>query len=163
MKRQVATIVGCIIFGACTPAPAPSAPRFRVQRTGGALFELIPAEAQLPYCLAYSVSASGVTRQLTMSKQNVSPECPAGRPIGGHVYRAPLNEGPVVVHVFFTSQPVNAASLTQQILDAENRQKLSVMNMRIPGNATLETVEFVPAEEPTPEVGALVERDGGQP
>lgn len=142
--------------------PAPSAPtRASLTRVGGTTFQLVPGEGQLPYCLAYTVSKAGLTRQLTMSRSNQSFDCPAGKPVGNRSFKVPLGEGPVKVFVFFTSQPVNAASVSQQILDASDRQALSVMNMRLPGKASLDVLEFAPEEDVAPQVGGLVELDGG--
>lgn len=143
------------------PTAPPPTKRAFTSRTGGTTFEIIPAEGQYPNCLVYTVSRSGLTRQLTMSRSNQSFECAAGRPIGGHSYKVPLNEGPVKVFVFFTTQPVNAASVSQQILDAPDRQALSVMNMRLPGQAHLEVLDFTPEEDVAPEVGGLVGIDAG--
>ena len=156
-------VVGLLMAtAACEkPSSATSNKRASIARTGGTTFEIIPAEGQYGYCLAYTVSRSGLTRQLTMSRSNQSYECAAGRPIGGHPYKMPLNEGPVRVFVFFTSQPVNAASVSQQILDATDRQALTLMNMRLPGQAHLEVLDFTPEEDIAPTVGALVEPDAG--
>lgn len=151
----------CLSVVACEkPAPA-AARRATLTRVGGTTFQLVPGEGQLPWCLAYTVSKAGLTRQLTMSRSNQSFECPAGKPVGGRSFKVPLAEGAVKVFVFFTSQPVNAASVSQQILDASDRQALSVMNMRLPGKASLDVLEFVPEEDVAPEVGALVQPDAG--
>ena len=85
-----------------------------------------------------------------MSRGNQRYECAAGRPVGGHAYKVPLNEGPVKVFVFFTSQPVNAASVSQQIIDSADRQAVSMMNMRLPGQAHLEVLDFTPEEDVAP-------------
>lgn len=156
-------IAGLLVTAvACEKQPAaPPAKRASISRTGGTTFEIIPSEGQYGFCLAYTVSRSGLTRQLTMSRSNLSYECTAGRPIGGHAYKMPLNEGPVRVYVFFTSQAVNAATISQQILDASDRQALSLMNMRLPGQANLEVLDFTPEEDVAPEVGGLVEADAG--
>jgi hypothetical protein len=155
-------IAGLLVAAvACEKPVTAAARRASIARTGGTTFEIIPAEGQHGYCLAYTVSRSGLTRQLTMSRNNQSYECAAGRPIGGHPYKMPLNEGPVRVYVFFTSQAVNAASVSQQILDATDRQALTVMNMRLPGQASLEVLDFAPEQDIAAEVGALVETDAG--
>ncbi len=163
-------LLACSLFGvvACQKPVAPaSARRAEIHRTGGTTFEIVPTEGQHPHCLVYTISRSGLTRQLTMSKSNQSFLCPAGRPIGGHAYKVPLNEGPVRVYLFFTSAPVNAASVSQQIVDSADRQAISAMNMRLPGQATLEVLDFVPEEDVAAEVGSLLQpndaTDGGQP
>jgi hypothetical protein len=149
-------------LAACTQETKSSTKRAAIRRVGGTTFELVPEVGQHPYCLAYTVSEKqGVIRQLTMSRTNMTPTCPAAEPVGKHSFRAPLEEGPVKVHVFFLSQPVNAASLNQQLLDSENRLKLSVMNMRLPGNATIETLDFKPEQDVAPLEGTVVITDAG--
>lgn len=156
-------LIALLLLGAVAcekPAVTPSK-RALINRTGGTTFEILPTDGQYGYCLAYTVSRSGLTRQLTMSGSNQSYECASGRPIGGHAYKVPLNEGPVRVFVFFTSQAVNAASVSQQILDASDRQSLSLMNMRLPGQAHLEVLDFSPEQDVAAEVGRLVVPDAG--
>lgn len=145
---------------ACTQKPAPTE-RVKLERTGGTTFRLVPSEGQFPYCLAYTVNLQGLTRQLTMSKRNESFECPAGQPIGRHPFKVPLSEGAVKVHVLFTSQPLNAGSISQQLMDQKDRQVLRVMDLRLPGNAAIETLDFLPEEDTPAEVGGLVDHDAG--
>lgn len=161
--RLCLVVAFAMTFAACNEKPA-ATKRAELKRTGGTTFEVVTGQGQFPYCLLYTVSKSGLTRQLTMSRTNMSFECPAGKPIGKHPYKVPLNEGPVRVYVFFTSQPVNAASVSQQILDAADRQTLSIMNMRLPGNAALEVLDFEPEEDVAAEVGQILgANDAGVP
>lgn len=158
----VASLSLSLAVGCEKPAAAPTK-RAVLNRTGGTTFEIIPSPGQHEHCLAYTVSRSGLTRQLTMSRGNQSFDCAAGRPVGGHAYRVPLNEGPVRVYVFFTSQKVNAAAVSQELLDAPDRQALSAMNMRLPGNVALEALDFSPEEDVAPELGQVVGEDAGSP
>jgi len=122
MVRSSLVVVLGLALAACSQKTA-EAPlkRATLQRTGGTTFEIIPSAGQMPFCVAYTVSRSGLTRQLTMSRSNQSFECPAGKPVGHHAYKVPLNEGPVKVYLFFTKQAVNAASVDQQIPHAPDR------------------------------------------
>jgi len=165
MKRPVLVVAALVALGsACSPRTPASAPkRVALERTGGTTFKLVPAEGQLPYCLVYTVAPNGLTRQLTMSRLNQSFECPAGQPVGRRPFRVPLDEGPVKVHVIFTSRAVNAGSVSQQIMDADNRQSLQAMALRLPGNAAIETLDFVPEEDTAAEVGGLLGVDAGAP
>jgi hypothetical protein len=148
----------------CAPTPPPAPPhRVALHRTGGTTFELVPAEGQLPHCLAYTVNAKGLTRQLTMSRHNESFACPAGRPVAGHAYRVPLTDGPVKVIVLFTSAPVNAASVSQQLLDLPDRRRLTAMELRLPGAASLELLDFSPEEDVAPTEGQELRPDAGAP
>ena len=155
-------LVALLAVSGCSK-PAPPAPRATLLRTGGTTFQLIPGEGQFPWCLAYTVSRSGLTRQLTMSAKNQSFPCEAGVPIGKRTFRIPRNEGPVKIFVFFSTQPVNAAALSQDILDSKDRQALSVMNMRLPGQAALETLEFTPEDDVEAEEGSVLGVDAGTP
>jgi hypothetical protein len=145
------------------PDSKPAAPvkRASLARTGGTTFELVPAADQYPYCLAYTVARTGLTRQLTMSTKNTSFECPAGHAVAGHSFRVPLSDGPVKVVVLFTSQPVKAGSVSQQLLESANRQLVNAMDLRLPGNATLESLDFVPEEDVAPTVGEAIGGDAG--
>lgn len=161
--RSLIVIASLFLAVACEKPSSASNKRASLNRTGGTTFEIIPSADQHQNCLVYTVSRSGLTRQLTMSRNNQSFDCVAGRPIGGHAYKVPLNEGPVRVYVFFTSQKVNAAAVSQELLDAPDRQALSAMNMRLPGSVTLETLDFAPEEDVAPQVGVVVGADAGAP
>ena len=134
--------------------------RVTLHRLSGTTFELVPSEKQHPNCLVFTISANGVIRQLTMSRENVSYACPAGKPIGGHSYRVPLDEGTVKVHTLFSSQRVNAASIAQQLLDLRDRPQISSIDLRLPGQAAIETISFTPEADAPPPLGGLVGTDG---
>ncbi len=141
---------------------AEPAARVTLRRVTGTTFELLPADNQQLHCLAFTISGNGVIRQLTMSRENVSFACPAGKPVGGHPFRVPIEEGTVKVHVLFSSQRLNAATVAQQLLDLRERPKISSMDLRLPGDAAIETIAFTPEVEPAPVMGALLgEADAG--
>jgi hypothetical protein len=121
--------------------------RVRLNKTGAATFELIPHAQQLPYCLVYSVADTGVIRQLTMNSQNASFECPAQIPVGGRPFKCVVKEGPVTIYVVQTSEVVRAAVVTQQLVEAPRRQAITAMDLRLPGQVTLERLRFAPEEE----------------
>ena len=150
-----------VALAACKPSNTELPRRVLLHRTGGTTFELKPEEGQHPYCLAYTVNKAGLTRQLTMARNNESFECPAGKAIGLRSFKVPLGEGPVKVYVLFTSQKVNAGSVAQQLLDTANRQQIHVMELRLPGVANLDTLEFVPEEDVAPTVGGELGVDAG--
>jgi hypothetical protein len=137
--------------------------RADVRRTGGTTFELVPGSGQLPYCLAFTHAQKGVTRQLTMSSTDLSFDCPAGKAVGGRAFKVPLDEGPVKLHVLFSSERINAASVAEQLLEQKDLASISVMDLRLPGRAALETLEFVPEADVAPAEGQVVRRDAGTP
>jgi hypothetical protein len=156
-------LCGAVALVSCTHEGESSKGRAEVRRTGGTTFELLPVAGQLPYCLAFTHSHKGVTRQLTMSTQNLSFECPAGKAVGGRAFKVPLDEGPVKLHVLFSSERINAASVAEQLLDQTDLGTVSVMDLRLPGRATLETLEFSPEADVAPAEGQVLGRDAGAP
>lgn len=160
MRRSALTIA-LLLIAACSKPETTPVRRASLNRTGGTTFEILPAEGQQPYCLAYSVNRAGLTRLLTMSQTNQSFECAANRPLGGHAFKTPFNEGPVRVYVFFSSQRLNAGSVSEELLEAPDRQALSVMSMRLHGNVALEALDFAPEEDVAPSLGRLIGEDAG--
>jgi hypothetical protein len=146
---------------ACPDSKPAMITRAALNRTGGTTFEIVPTAEQFPYCLAYTVAQNGLTRQLTMSTKNTSFECPGGKPVAGHSFRVPMTDGPVKVIVLFTSQPVKAGSVSLQLLESANRQAINVMDLRLPGNASLEALEFTPEEDVAATVGQTLVHDSG--
>jgi hypothetical protein len=145
-----------ILLGACD-RKTESVDRVRLQRTGGSTFELIPAANQLEHCLVFTVAKKGgLTRQLTMSKKNMSFDCPADKPIGRHAFRVPMTDGEVRVLVLFTSVQVPAGPIAEQLLEMRERPNFNAMDLRLPGNATLEFHEFAPEEDTPAEVGSIL-------
>lgn len=162
MSPRALSAVAALVLLGCPRSPPPAPPaRFTLSRTGGTTFELLPAAEQEPFCLAFTVASTGVIRQLTMSEANQSFACPAGAPVGGHAFKVPLEEGGVRVHVIFSSAPVNAASVAQQLLDLRDRTKLAAMDLRLPGTVTVETESFLPELDTTPTVGRVLGADAG--
>jgi hypothetical protein len=162
MRR--ALVLSFLVGSGCTPsAPVPGPHKVALRRTGGTTFELVPAEGQLEHCLAYTVNARGLFRQLTMSRRNESYHCPARAAVGGHAYRVPLAEGPVKVLVLFTSGAVNAASVSQQLLELANPRSFKAMDLRLPGQAALELLDFSPEEDVAATEGGELQLDGGLP
>ena len=160
MRNGVVLAALGLMVGCTAEQKTDTAQRVSLRRLTGTSFELVPSEKQHPHCLVFTIAANSVIRQLTMSRDNVSYSCPAGKPIGGHSYRVPLDEGTVKVHVLFSSQKVNAASVAQQLLDLRDRPQISSIDLRLPGQATIETVSFVPEADAAPPIGGLVGKDG---
>ncbi len=146
---------------ACSKPAGPPTKRATLKPVTGSTFELLPNAGQWPFCLAYTVSPRGVIRQLTMSSENTSFDCVAGQPIGLHAYRVPASEPSVKVLVLFTSQSVNAGSVSQQLLEAKNAAALTAMELRLPGQAALEVLDFNASPDLPTEEGAVLQADGG--
>ena len=152
--RHVVAAVAVASLCACARSTAP-AHRVEVRRISGDTVQIVPSEGQMPYCLVFTHSGKGVVRQLTMSKGNVSVRCPPGEPVLGQAYRIPAEEGPVKIHIFFSDQRLEAASVANQ-LNEMAAPSFNPIDFRLPGKVVVETIDFIPSETNEPKPGALV-------
>jgi hypothetical protein len=134
--------------------------RAEIRKVSGSTMEVVPSEGQLPYCLLYTVSQKGVIRQLTMTRENRSIKCEAGRPIANSSFRVPVQEGTVKVYIIFSNERVQAGSVAQQLFELQGRERVTGMDFRLPGQAFVELLEFTPEEGGTPVTGAVVGSGG---
>ena len=152
--RHVVAAVAVAGLCGCARSGAPAS-RVELRRISGDTLQIIPNEAQMPYCLVFTHSGKGVVRQLTMSKNNTSVKCPPGEPVLGQAYRVPVEEGPVKIHVFFSDQRLEAASVANQLNDMSN-PSFNPIDFRLPGRVLVETLDFIPTESAEPAPGQLV-------
>jgi hypothetical protein len=149
-------VAAVVVAGLCACARSgTSTQRVELRRISGDTLQIIPSEGQLPYCLAFTHSGKGVVRQLTMSKNNTSVKCNAGEPVLGQAYRIPVEEGPVKIHVFFSDQRLEAASVANQ-LNEMSSPSFNPIDFRLPGRVVVETLDFIPSESAEPAPGQLV-------
>jgi hypothetical protein len=170
MTTRVAVLLAVMAVGvaACNEAKPPEKTvRAKVKRTGPATMEVIPTEGQLPYCMLFTMSEKGVIRQLTLTRENRSIRCEAGRPVANNSFRVPVQEGKVRVYVFFSDDRVPAGSVAQQLYDLRDRERVTAMDLRLPGRVFVEMLDFTP-ETGEPETvggvvgaGGVVTADGG--
>jgi hypothetical protein len=168
MSRLGAGIASLMLVLSACPEKRPPPRRAELRKLSGTSVRIVPAPGQLPYCLVFTLSTTGVIRQLTMDRENLSVECQAGEPIGGVSYRFPVNEGTVRIYILFSDRRLNASSIAPQIVEKAKEPSLNVTDLRLPGRANAEVLEFSPAAEGEPKVGRLVGRnrelvDGGSP
>jgi hypothetical protein len=149
IRTTALALAGALLCSCSTGAPAKgSAKGMELQEVGAASVKLVPAEGQLPYCLVFTVSERGVVRQLTMRRDRAAIPCPAGKAVGGTVYRIPPEEGAVRIHVIFADRRADADPIAQQVHDlAAQNPKFSAMDLRAPGTVHAETLEFTPSIE----------------
>ncbi|HSP19224.1 MAG TPA: hypothetical protein VLQ79_06915, partial [Myxococcaceae bacterium] len=142
--HQAVAGVALVLLLACARSGSPGH-RVELRRISGDTVQVVPGEQQMPYCLVFTHSGKGVVRQLTISKNNVSVQCPAGAPVLGQTYRIPAEEGPVQIHVFFSDQRLEAASVANQ-LNEQSQRSFSPIDFRLPGKVLVETLDFIPSE-----------------
>lgn len=162
----------CLLAWAFVSACAEKRPPLRrvdTYRLSGNTVQFIPAEGQLPYCLIFTTSSRSVVRQLTMTPENKSVPCEAGKPIGGVSYRILVDEGPIKAFIFFSDRKLNAASVAEQVVEMNSRRVFNTMDLRLPGQVSTEILEFSPEETASPTVGGVVgpggtlKRSGAEP
>jgi hypothetical protein len=136
--------LGLLLLALGCKEPAEKIHRIELRKVGGGLVELVPLPGTLPNCLAFSISESGVVRQLTMNPENTSLECAAGQPMGGERFRIPAREGKVRIYALFSDQKLEAQPIADQIHEFARKPDLTVLDLRAPGRILTDTVEFVP-------------------
>lgn len=154
-------VVAVLALGVgCNKGTEATHSRAEVRKVSGSTIEVVPNEGQLPYCLLYTVSQKGIIRQLTMTRENRSIKCDAGKPIANSSFRVPLEEGTVKVYVIFSDQRIQAGSVAQQLFELQGRERVTGMDFRLPGQAFVELLEFTPEEGGAPVTGGRVGAGG---
>jgi hypothetical protein len=162
MKRWMALAVAAALGLGCEGKNSPAtAHRAELHKISGNVVEIVPNEGQPEWCLVYTIAEGSKTiRQLTMSRDNRSFACVAGKPIGNVTFRIPVDEGAVHVYVFFSDQRLNAGSLAQQLYDLSTRPNFNVLDLRAPGRIVSERFDFIPEEQAAPSVGVVIGEGG---
>lgn len=161
MTRWRWALVVLALGSGCTEnAKKPLPPRAEIRSLGGSTVEIIPAAEQLPYCLVYTISERGVLRQLTMTPENRSIPCEAGQPIANTRFRIPADEGKVKAVIVFSDQLINAGSVAEQLQDLKGRERITALDMRLPGRAFVETLEFQPTADSPSNTGETANSTG---
>ena len=159
-RASVLGIGAAVLVGACSKPPAAAPHRMEIRRVTGNTVQFVPAPDQLPYCLIYTQSDKGVTRQLTLTRGNTSVPCPAGEPVLGLRFRIPVEEGRVRVQVLFSDQRLDAAQVALQVVDMA-KPNFNPTDLRVPGHVIHQSLDFIPSEEPSPTVGEVVVQSKG--
>jgi len=133
-------MVGAFLLG-CNKAPAP-VHRVELRKLGDDRVELVPLAGAPPRCLAFTIAEKGLVRQLTMSPEKKSLDCPPGRPIGGTSFRIPPTEGKVRIYVFFSDLQLSADSVAHQVSDLSANPSFSVLDLRLPGHVVADVLEY---------------------
>lgn len=151
-------------LAACTSQPPPRVARAELNKLTGNTFEVVPAAEQMPYCLLYTLTEDvrpPIIRQLTMTHENRSVPCQAGKPVGGVTYRVPIDEGKIRVLLFLSDQKLNAGSVGQQIWELSvTNPHFMPMELRLPGKVFVEVMEFTPAAEAASTTGRVISQSG---
>ncbi|TSC32129.1 hypothetical protein [Corallococcus sp. Z5C101001] len=161
MTRWTGLLTVLALGAACTDTKPPErVARAQVKRTGPATMEVVPSAGQLPYCMLFTMSEKGVIRQLTLTRENRSIRCDANRPVANTSFRVPVQEGKVRLYVFFSDDRVPAGSVAQQLYDLRDRERVTAMDLRLPGRVFVETLEFVPEAGEPEQTGGVVGAGG---
>lgn len=161
MTRWIGVLAVVALCAACHDGKkAASSERATLRRTGGATVEVIPTEGQLPYCMLYTVSEKGVIRQLTLTRENRSIKCDANKPIANTSFRIPVQEGKVRLYVFFSDDRIPAGPVAQELYELRNQERISAIDLRLPGKVFVQMLEFTPQAGDGPVTGGVVGAGG---
>lgn len=139
-------LLSVALAGACDSGSPPPARRAEVRQVAPAAIEILPAAGQLPYCLVFTESDKGVLRQLTMSFEDQSIPCEAGKAVGEKKYNIPAAEGKVRIYVIFSDRPLKGSTVAAQLNEAwSDKRTLTAFDLRAPGQAAIEAIEFTPS------------------
>ena len=134
-----------VMTTACSKTSTANAHRVRVEAQDGSNIRLYPNAGQLPYCLVFTSSAKGTVRQLTMSEKNLSVACPEGKAIGDLLFKIPVGEGKVKIHVVFSDREIEAIPIAQQIRELSDKgAAINGIDLRAPGTVVIDTFDFEP-------------------
>jgi len=161
MKRWAWAVAVVVLAAGCTQNDKAATPsRAQIRKVSGATMEVVPNEGQFPYCLLFTVSEKGIIRQLTMTRENRSIKCDPGKPIANTSFRVPTQEGKVKVYIIFSDQRIQAGSVAQQLYELRDRPRITGFDFRLPGQASVESLEFVPEEGGAPVTGGVIGAGG---
>ena len=128
----------------CKDAPQAPLHKIEVRKTSGDQVELVPLAGVPRNCLVFTISASGVARQLTMNAEQTSFDCEAGKRIGNESFRIPAREGKVRIFAVFSDQKLAAPPLAEQVNELGGQPGFTGLDLRAPGHLVTDLVEFVP-------------------
>jgi hypothetical protein len=94
--------------------------------------------------MLFTMSEKGVIRQLTLTRENRAIRCDANQPVANTHFRVPVQEGKVRVYVFFSDERVAANAVARQLYDLRDHERITAMDLRLPGRIFMETLEFTP-------------------
>jgi hypothetical protein len=155
-RALLVCVCAAVLMAGCTKPPsAAAAQRMEIRTVTGNTVQFIPGVDQMPYCLIYTQSDKGLTRQMTLTQSNQSVPCPAGEPVLGLRFRIPADEGRVRIRVLFSDKRLQAAEVAEQVLEMAS-PTFNPINLRLPGRVLLESMDFIPKEETAAVVGAVV-------
>ncbi|MRG92125.1 hypothetical protein [Polyangium spumosum] len=149
MRGSILALASLLVLAGCekpAPPPATSSQRVTLVQKGPAQIELVPAAGQPPYCLVFTIAEGGPIRHLTTLEDKLSPDCPAGEPVLGNVFRIPPREGTVKIFVVFSDRALEADPVARQISDlVSQKQPVTAMDLRAPGRVVVEMLSFTPS------------------
>src|SRR5438477_8736390 len=94
--------LGSALGPGCKDAPLSPSHKIEVRRVAGDQIEIVPLAGTPTNCLVFTISASGVVRQLTMNADQTSLDCEPGTRIGKESFRIPAREGKVRIFAVFS-------------------------------------------------------------
>ena len=152
MRRGAQALVwlalGSALGPSCKDAPLSPSHKIEVRRVAGDQIEIVPLAGTPTNCLVFTISASGVVRQLTMNAEQTSLDCEPGKQIGREPFRIPAREGKVRIFAVFSDQKLAAGPIAEQVNELGGKPGFTGLDLRAPGHVVTDLVEFAPEASP---------------
>jgi hypothetical protein len=145
MKAALIVLALGFGLGGCSTSEPTRVQRVTLTQKSPITFELVPAPDQPPYCHVFTATATGVIWLQTPTVDQLSIDCPAGKPITGAALRVPKREGKVKVYVIFSDRRLEGGPLQLQVQEMVQQMKpVLAVDLRAPGKVVVDMLEFMP-------------------
>jgi hypothetical protein len=117
-----------------------------VLRGEAGTYSVVPTSGQLPYCLVIEVQETAA-RSLVAGEDGQSADCDAGKALGP--WKLPAKDDVFRVYVIFSDRRLKGDTVALQIrehLSDSPKAPLTPMDLRAPGQLTIEPLDARPAE-----------------
>jgi hypothetical protein len=117
-----------------------------VLRGEGGTYSVVPTAGQLPFCLVIEVQETAA-RSLVAGEDGQSVDCDAGKVLGP--WKLPAKNDPFRALVVFSDKRLRGDTVALQIreqLTLNPKVPVSSMDLRAPGQITIEALDVRPAE-----------------
>lgn len=134
------------LLAACSKPADPVTPPRAFIRGEGDTYSVVPTAGQHPFCLVIEVQQTQ-TKSLVTGEDGQSVECDAGKALGP--WKLPAKDDPFRALVIFSDRKLRGDTVALQVreqITTSPKAPISSMDLRAPGQVTIEPLDVRPAE-----------------
>lgn len=146
LPRSKVLFFAPLLLAACKEPAEPVTPPRAVVRGEAETYSIVPTAGQLPFCLVIEVQGTAA-RSLVAAEDGQSLECDAGKALGP--WKLPPKDDPFRAFVIFSDRKLKGDTVALQVrerLTESPKGPLTPMDLRAPGQVTIEPLDVRPAE-----------------